>query len=153
MALPFLWQMSKSVNPIVDEFIFIVRIQYSRGSCQRLFRISFREVNWASKLGVCRASYRTAQTPNICTWAKVRIENNLWSFVVERNGNSVVKTVHILFAKIYNLETWRVIADILRISRLYLITRRLRGQRSIDSLNLTDLIAFGWRTLATSHQV
>ena len=24
MALPFLWQMSKSVNPIVDEFIFIV---------------------------------------------------------------------------------------------------------------------------------
>ena len=25
MALPFLWQMSKSVNPIVDEFIFIVK--------------------------------------------------------------------------------------------------------------------------------
>ena len=83
----------------------------------------------------------------------MRIENKLWSFVVERNGNSVVKPVHILFAKIYNLETWRVITDILRISRLYLITRRLRGQRSIDSLNLTDSIAFDWRTLATSHQV
>ena len=61
----------------------------------------------------------------------------------------MVKTVHILFAKIYNLETWRVIADILRISRLYLITRRPRGQGSIDSLNLTDLIAFDWRTLVS----
>ena len=65
----------------------------------------------------------------------------------------MVETVHILFAKIYNFDRGRVIANILRMSTLYLITRRLRGQRAIDSLNFTDSIAFDWRTLIASHEV
>ena len=83
----------------------------------------------------------------------MRIENDLWSFIAERNGNSVMDAVHILFAKVYNLDRRRLIVNILGIGRLDLITRRLRRQRSIDSLNLIDPIAFYWRALMTSHQV
>ena len=153
MNLQFLWQMSKGVNPIVDEFIFIVQsipVQSPRSDCfEYLSEKSIEHQNFVIR----RVSYRTAQTENISTWAKVRVENDLWSFVVERNRNSVMDTVHILFPKIYNLDTRRLIVNILGIGRLYLITRRLRGQRSIDSLNLTDSIAFYWRALITSYQV
>ena len=153
MILPFLWQMSKGVNPIVDEFIFIVQFIPVKSPCSDYFEYLSETSIKLQNFETCRASYRTAQTENISTWAKVRAENDLWSFIVGRNRNSVMDTVHILFPKIYNLDTMRVVVNILRIGRRYLITRRLRGQRSIDSLNLTNLIVFYWRALIASYQV
>ena len=81
------------------------------------------------------------------------IENDLWGFITERNGDSMMDAVRILFPKIYHLDRRRIIVNILTIGRLDLITRRLRVQRSIDSLNLTDPVAFYWRALMTSHQI
>ena len=153
MILPLLWQMSKDVNPIVDEFIFIVQSIPVKSPCNDCFEYLSKTSIELQKFETCRPSYRTAQTENISTWAKVRAENNLWSFIVGRNRNSMMDTVHILFPKIYNLDTRRVIVNILGIGRLNLITRRLRGQRSIDSLNLTNSIAFDWRALITSYQI
>ena len=124
-------------------------IDPSKEPFQRRFRISFRDVNWASKFDIRRVLYQTAQTPNIPTWAKVRIEDNLWRFITERNSFSVVNTVPILFPKIYYLHRRRIAGFIFGSGRRYLITRRSRRQWPFESLNLTDSIVFYCRALIT----
>ena len=79
------------------------------------------------------------------------IENNLWGFIIEKNGNSMVQTVHVFLAEIYNFDRRGVIANILRVGTLYLITRRVRGQGSRDGLYFTDSIAFDGRTVGASY--
>ena len=112
MILPFLWQMSKGVNPIVDEFIFIVQSIPVKSPCCDCFEYLSETSIEFQDFETRRASYRTAQAENISTRANMRVENNLWSFVIERNRNTVMDTVRILFPKIYNLDTRRVIVKI-----------------------------------------
>ena len=112
MVLPFLWQMSKGVNPIVDELVLIVQSIPVKSPCSDCFEYLSETSTELQSFEIRSASYRTAQTEYISTWSKVRAENNLWRSIVERNRNTVMDTVRILFPKIYNLDTRRVIVKI-----------------------------------------